>query len=145
MNKALIERFWEDLYRRDFDAVGAYFTPDGPYTDVFTPHAGVPGGPPQTAARPRLPAARGTAPTVAAPAPLTVTAAALEVVPAPSVAAAAPCPFPAPAAVVVTAPSVASAAPLIGEGVSDHSTYSCGAGSVAWSNDATRSHPLLLF
>jgi hypothetical protein len=37
MNKTLIERFWDDLYRRDFEAVGAYFTPDGRYTDVFTP------------------------------------------------------------------------------------------------------------
>lgn len=28
-NQALIERFWADLARRDFDAVGAYFTEEG--------------------------------------------------------------------------------------------------------------------
>ena len=54
MNKALIERFWDDLYRRDFEAVGAYFTPDGRYTDVFTPDEDVAVGPAQIAARLRL-------------------------------------------------------------------------------------------
>ena len=39
-NKALIERFWADLARRDFDAVGAYFSPDGHYTDVPAPEEG---------------------------------------------------------------------------------------------------------
>ena len=33
-NRALVTRFWEDLYRHDFDACGAYFTDDGVYTDV---------------------------------------------------------------------------------------------------------------
>ena len=39
-NKALIERFWGDLGRRDFEAVGAYFAPDGHYTDVPAPEEG---------------------------------------------------------------------------------------------------------
>jgi len=30
-NRAIIEQFWQDLFRRDFDAVGAWFTPDGNY------------------------------------------------------------------------------------------------------------------
>ena len=54
LNRELIERFWEDLYRRDFDAVGAYFAPDGQYTDVFTPDEDVAVGPAQIAARLRL-------------------------------------------------------------------------------------------
>ena len=33
-NKALVTRFWADLARRDFDAVGAYFAPDGHYIIV---------------------------------------------------------------------------------------------------------------
>lgn len=52
-NKALIERFWGDLARRDFDAVGAYFTPDGHYTDVPAPEEGA-FGPAEVAARLRL-------------------------------------------------------------------------------------------
>ena len=52
-NKALIERFWSDLGRRDFDAVGAYFTPDGHYTDVPAPEEGA-FGPAEVAARLRL-------------------------------------------------------------------------------------------
>ena len=39
-NKALIERFWEDLGRRDFAAVRAYFTDDAHYTDVPAPEDG---------------------------------------------------------------------------------------------------------
>ena len=53
-NKELIERFWDDLYRRDFDAVGAYFTPEGQYTDVFTPDDDLAVGAEQIAARLRL-------------------------------------------------------------------------------------------
>src|SRR6185436_14684360 len=53
-NRALIERFWEDLYRRDFDRVGAYFAPDGEYTDVPTPADDVARGPAEIAARLRL-------------------------------------------------------------------------------------------
>jgi len=33
-NRALIEQFWDDLYRHEFDTCGAYFAPDGVYTDV---------------------------------------------------------------------------------------------------------------
>ena len=36
-NVELIEAFWADLFRRDFDAVGAWFTPDGNYRDVPAP------------------------------------------------------------------------------------------------------------
>ena len=52
-NKALVERFWADLARRDFDAVGAYFAPDGHYTDVPVPEEGA-FGPAEVAARLRL-------------------------------------------------------------------------------------------
>jgi limonene-1,2-epoxide hydrolase len=52
-NKALITRFWADLARRDFDAVGAYFAPDGHYTDVPAPEEGA-FGPEEVAARLRL-------------------------------------------------------------------------------------------
>lgn len=52
-NKALVERFWSDLARRDFDAVGAYFAPDGHYTDVPAPEEGA-FGPEEVAARLRL-------------------------------------------------------------------------------------------
>jgi ketosteroid isomerase-like protein len=55
-NVALIERFWEALSRRDFDAVGAFMADDGEYIDV--PLVGSPGGgavgPAQTSARLRL-------------------------------------------------------------------------------------------
>jgi limonene-1,2-epoxide hydrolase len=53
-NRELVERFWADLYRRDFDAVGAYFADDGEYTDVPTPADDVARGPAQIAARLRL-------------------------------------------------------------------------------------------
>ncbi len=53
-NRALVEQFWADLYRRDFDAVGAYFADDGEYTDVPTPPDDVARGPAQIAARLRL-------------------------------------------------------------------------------------------
>ena len=52
-NKALVTRFWADLARRDFDAVGAYFAPDGHYTDVPAPEEGA-FGPEEVAARLRL-------------------------------------------------------------------------------------------
>ncbi len=52
-NRALIERFWGDLARRDFDAVGAYFTEDGHYTDVPAPEEGA-RGPAAITARLRL-------------------------------------------------------------------------------------------
>ncbi len=52
-NRQLIERFWGDLYRRDFEAVGSYFAEDGLYEDVPTPDRGA-RGPAQVAARLRL-------------------------------------------------------------------------------------------
>ncbi len=52
--RELVERFWGDLYRRDFDAVGAYFADDGEYTDMPTPAEDVARGPAQIAARLRL-------------------------------------------------------------------------------------------
>ena len=52
-NRAIIEQFWQDLFRRDFDAVGAWFTPDGNYRDVPAPEDGA-FGPAEVAARLRL-------------------------------------------------------------------------------------------
>ena len=52
-NAALTERFWDDLFRRDFDAVGAWFTHDGNYRDVPAPEDGA-FGPAEVAARLRL-------------------------------------------------------------------------------------------
>lgn len=52
-NTELTERFWGDLFRRDFDAVGAWFTPDGNYRDVPAPEEGA-FGPAEVAARLRL-------------------------------------------------------------------------------------------
>ncbi len=53
-NRELIEAFWRDLYRRDYDAVGAYFPDEGEYTDVPSPAEDVARGPAQIAARLRL-------------------------------------------------------------------------------------------
>lgn len=53
-NRQIVERFWRDLYRRDFEAVGAYFSEDGEYTDVPTPDDDVARGPAQIVARLRL-------------------------------------------------------------------------------------------
>ena len=53
-NREIVEQFWADLYRRDFDAVGAYFADDGEYTDMPTPEDDVARGPEQIAARLRL-------------------------------------------------------------------------------------------
>lgn len=50
---AQTERFWGDLFRRDFAAVGAWFTPDGNYRDVPAPEEGA-FGPDEVAARLRL-------------------------------------------------------------------------------------------
>jgi ketosteroid isomerase-like protein len=52
-NKALIERFWADLGRRDFAAVRGYFTDDAHYTDVPAPEDGA-RGPDAIEARLRL-------------------------------------------------------------------------------------------
>jgi len=53
-NRQLIEKFWGDLYRRDFEAVGAYFAAHGEYTDVPSPEDDVARGPQEVAARLRL-------------------------------------------------------------------------------------------
>jgi len=53
-NRELVDKLWADLYRRDFDAVGAAFAEDGEYTDVPTPADDVARGPAQIAARLRL-------------------------------------------------------------------------------------------
>ncbi len=53
-NRATIEAFWDDLFRRDFDALAARFAEDGEYTDVATPADDVARGPAQVAARLRL-------------------------------------------------------------------------------------------
>jgi limonene-1,2-epoxide hydrolase len=53
-NRAIVEKLWADLYRRDFDAVGAAFAPDGEYTDMPTPAEDVARGPERIAARLKL-------------------------------------------------------------------------------------------
>lgn len=50
-NRALIEGFWQDLYRQDFAAVVARFDPKGQYTDVVTPEDDVATGPDEIIAR----------------------------------------------------------------------------------------------
>ena len=47
----LVEAFWANLYRRDFQAVGNYFAPDGEYTDMPTPRRRRRAWPAQIAAR----------------------------------------------------------------------------------------------
>jgi limonene-1,2-epoxide hydrolase len=54
MSTAIVERFWRDLYARDYDKVGSYFPADGEYTDVCSPADDVARGPAQVAARLRL-------------------------------------------------------------------------------------------
>lgn len=53
-NKALVARFWRDLYRRDWEALRAHLAPDAEYTDVPTPDDDVARGPDQIVARLRL-------------------------------------------------------------------------------------------
>ena len=53
-NRLVVEQLWIDLYRRDFDAVGACFREDGEYTDVPSPADDVARGPAEIAARLRL-------------------------------------------------------------------------------------------
>jgi limonene-1,2-epoxide hydrolase len=52
--REIVERFWADLYRRDWAAVGTYFATDGEYTDVPTPPEDVARGPEQIVARLRV-------------------------------------------------------------------------------------------
>lgn len=42
-NRRVVEQLWEELYRRDYDAVGAHFAPDGHYDDVGAPGDGARG------------------------------------------------------------------------------------------------------
>ena len=53
-NKQRVESFWETLYSRDWDAIGAFFAEDGEYTDVPSPDDDVARGPAQIVARLRL-------------------------------------------------------------------------------------------
>jgi limonene-1,2-epoxide hydrolase len=53
-SREIVDKLWLDLYRRDFDAVGAAFAPDGEYTDVPSPADDVARGPAEIAARLRL-------------------------------------------------------------------------------------------
>ncbi|HLN16171.1 MAG TPA: nuclear transport factor 2 family protein [Acidimicrobiales bacterium] len=53
-NRAIIESFWDDLYRMDYEALSAKFAPDGEYTDVASPEDDVARGPAEVAARLRL-------------------------------------------------------------------------------------------
>jgi limonene-1,2-epoxide hydrolase len=50
-NRALIEAFWDDLYRPDIHAAAARFAPDGEYTDITTPDDDVARGPDQIVRR----------------------------------------------------------------------------------------------
>jgi len=42
-NRKLVETFWDTLYRRDFEALGAFFAEDGHYEDVPAPDPGATG------------------------------------------------------------------------------------------------------
>jgi limonene-1,2-epoxide hydrolase len=53
VNRTVIERFWNDLGRRDFDAVRGYFVAESHYTDVPAPEDGA-RGPDAIVARLRL-------------------------------------------------------------------------------------------
>jgi ketosteroid isomerase-like protein len=53
-NRELVDRFWETLYKRDYEGVGACFAADGEYTDVCSPADDVAVGPAQIAARIKL-------------------------------------------------------------------------------------------
>lgn len=52
-NRELIEQFWSDLGRRDFDAIRRYFNEESHYTDVPAPEEGA-FGPDAIVARLRL-------------------------------------------------------------------------------------------
>jgi limonene-1,2-epoxide hydrolase len=54
VSRATIERFWQALYERDWDAIGAFFADDAEYTDVASPADDVARGPEQVVARLRL-------------------------------------------------------------------------------------------
>jgi ketosteroid isomerase-like protein len=50
-NRALVEGFWDELYRQDLAAATARFAPDGEYTDITTPDDDVARGPDEIARR----------------------------------------------------------------------------------------------
>jgi len=54
VDRAFVESFWDTLYKRDWDAVAAFFADDGEYTDVPTPADDVAVGPEQIVARLRV-------------------------------------------------------------------------------------------
>ena len=53
-NKALVAKFWDDLYTRDWDVVATYFDAGSEYTDVPTPADDVARGPAEIVARLRI-------------------------------------------------------------------------------------------
>ncbi len=53
-NRALVERFWQALYDRDWDGIASFFGPTSEYTDVPTPADDLAVGPDQILARLRL-------------------------------------------------------------------------------------------
>ena len=53
-HRATIDRFWELLYAKDWDGLGALFAPEAEYTDVPTPDDDVARGPDQIVDRLRL-------------------------------------------------------------------------------------------
>ena len=53
-NAEIVARFWEDLYRRDWNAVASYFDDTSEYTDVPTPADDVARGPQQIVRRLRI-------------------------------------------------------------------------------------------
>jgi limonene-1,2-epoxide hydrolase len=53
-NKARCEEFWRTLYRRDWEAIAAFFGPDSEYTDVPSPADDLAHGPDAIVARLRL-------------------------------------------------------------------------------------------
>jgi limonene-1,2-epoxide hydrolase len=53
-NKERVLAFWDTLYRRDWDAVAAFFTDESEYTDVPSPADDVAHGPALIVARLRL-------------------------------------------------------------------------------------------
>ena len=50
-NRAVIEGFWNDLYRQDLESLVARFDPEGEYTDVSTPDDDVARGPGEITSR----------------------------------------------------------------------------------------------
>jgi ketosteroid isomerase-like protein len=52
--KETVDRFWNDLYARDWDALAAHFADDCEYTDMCTPAEDVAHGPAQIVARIRV-------------------------------------------------------------------------------------------